>query len=134
LEEAIEKEEDRLKSEVDKILENENYFGFNHAVYSYLSRGIYVDQLRNWMQLFPREQILIIRSEDLLFEDPPTALKRLLQFLKLPSWEPKSYRKINPSDDVPSLNPVTRQRLLDHFEPHNHRLYEFLGVNYGWSK
>jgi len=133
-EEAIENEEDRLKGEVEKILENEHYFSFNHAMYSYLSRGIYIDQLKNWMNVFPCEQILIIRSEDLLFEDPSAALKRLLQFLKLPDWEPRQYWKIDTSGHVPSLNPATRQRLLLQFEPHNRRLYEFLDVNYYWEK
>jgi hypothetical protein len=133
-EEAIENEEGRLKGEVDRILENESYFSFNHAMYSYLSRGIYVDQLKNWMDVFPREQILIIRSEDLLFEDPQAALKRLLQFLELPDWEPRHYWKVDTRDHASSLNPATRQRLLLHFEPHNRRLYQFLDVNYHWEK
>jgi hypothetical protein len=28
--------------------------------------------------------------------------------------------------------PATRQRLESFFEPHNRRLYEHLGVDFGW--
>ena len=30
------------------------------------------------------------------------------------------------------MDPVTRRRLEDYFEPHNQRLYEYLGVDLGW--
>jgi hypothetical protein len=30
------------------------------------------------------------------------------------------------------MNPVTRERLEFFFESHNQRLYEYLGVDFGW--
>jgi hypothetical protein len=30
------------------------------------------------------------------------------------------------------MSPKTRERLKDYFEPHNQRLYEYLGVDFGW--
>jgi hypothetical protein len=30
------------------------------------------------------------------------------------------------------MNPSTRQQLEAYFEPHNQRLYEYLGVDFGW--
>jgi hypothetical protein len=30
------------------------------------------------------------------------------------------------------MNSCTRQRLEAYFEPHNRRLYEILGVDFGW--
>jgi len=30
------------------------------------------------------------------------------------------------------MNPATRQRLKEYFKPHNQRLYEYLGVDFGW--
>jgi hypothetical protein len=32
------------------------------------------------------------------------------------------------------MNPATRKRLIEYFEPHNARLYEYLGVDFGWDK
>ena len=46
---AIEKEAERLNGEAEKILQNENYNSFNHRRFSYLARGIYVDQLKSCM-------------------------------------------------------------------------------------
>jgi hypothetical protein len=30
------------------------------------------------------------------------------------------------------MDPATRRRLEAYFEPHNQRLYEYLGVDFGW--
>ena len=30
------------------------------------------------------------------------------------------------------MDPATRQWLEEYFEPHNQRLYEYLGVDFGW--
>src|SRR5258706_3897640 len=44
-EEAIEHEEERLAGGREKILADEHYTSFNHRHFSYLARGIYLDQL-----------------------------------------------------------------------------------------
>jgi len=30
------------------------------------------------------------------------------------------------------MNPATWRRLEEYFEPHNQRLYEYLGVDFSW--
>jgi hypothetical protein len=67
-EEGIAAEEERLRGEVECMLSHEQYISSNHAHFTYLSRGIYVDQLRNWEKSFGREQMLVLKSED-LFDD-----------------------------------------------------------------
>ena len=32
------------------------------------------------------------------------------------------------------MDPTTRQRLEEYFEPHNERLYEHLGVDFEWQQ
>lgn len=130
-EEAIEKEKQRLQGEAEKMLEDENYYSFNHQHYSYLSRGIYVDQIKVWMNLFSREQILILKSED-LYNDPPTIYNKVIKFLNLSPWELKEYRKYNVGH-YQQMDVAVRKRLIDYFEPHNQKLYEYLGVNFGWD-
>jgi len=132
-EKAIEREEKRLRGEMEKMLEDENYYSYKYRDYSYLTKGIYADQLKTWMKLFPKEQILIMKSED-FFNNPSTIFKRVLEFLNLPSWEPKKYRKHNVGWLLGKMNATTRNRLFDYFEPHNQRLYKYLGVNFGWDK
>ena len=63
-EEAIQSEEERTWQEREKILKDEHYESHTYQHRSYLSRGIYVEQLQAWMHVFPREQFLILKSED----------------------------------------------------------------------
>jgi hypothetical protein len=32
------------------------------------------------------------------------------------------------------MEPATRQRLEEYFEPHNERLYEYLGTDFEWQQ
>lgn len=51
-----------------------------HRVYSYVERGFYADQLERLYALFPREQVLLLRSAD-LDRDPDATLARLCGFV-----------------------------------------------------
>jgi hypothetical protein len=106
----------------------------------YLSRSIYVDHLQRWAEFFPREQMLVLKSED-FFDDPKGTLKTVLAFLDLPEWqfealeirkERKKRDKRNTGGYEQEMDPATRRRLEEYFEPHNRRLYEYLGVDFGW--
>ena len=57
------------------------YPGF-HRVYSYVERGFYGRQLARLLELFPRDQLLIMNSEELKF-DPTVALGRVCDFLAI---------------------------------------------------
>ncbi len=74
-EEAIEAEEERLRGEEARMLENAGYFSFNHQHHSYLSRGVYVDQLERFFRFFDKERMLMLGSED-FFERTSEALGR----------------------------------------------------------
>jgi hypothetical protein len=129
---AIKKEKQRLAGELDKIIKDENYYSFNHQHYSYLSRGIYLDQMKLWMSLFSKEQILILRSES-FYENPSTVYKKALKFLDLPLWEFGNYKKYNVGR-YQNMGTALRKRLVNYFEPHNQRLYKYLGTNFNWDK
>ena len=101
----------------------------------YLSRGVYIDQLLRWSEFFDREQMLVLKSED-FFENPQDTLKLALEFLGLPEWEPGEEElmggKRNEGRYEQEMDPSTRGRLEEYFEPHNKRLYDFLGTDFGW--
>ncbi len=131
-EEAIEAEEARLRDVKDKLLEDEHYDSFEHQRFSYLSRGIYVDQLLSWSKFFSEEQLLVLKSEDLL-ERPEDTFKLVFDFLALPDWEPETWEVRKKGGKYEQkMDPTTRKRLEEYFEPHNRRLYDFLGVDFGW--
>jgi hypothetical protein len=128
---AISKENERLEGELEKIMADGSYSSFNHQHYAYISRGIYIDQLCAWFSTFPRTQILVLKSED-LFSLPQQILSRALDFLDLPGWTLKKAYKVN-SLDYPQMSKITRDRLLDFYRSHNQRLFDFLGIDYGWN-
>jgi hypothetical protein len=108
--------------------------GFDDPDDKHLSRGIYVDHLLRWSEFFPREQMLVLKSED-FFDDPNQTLETVFSFLELPEWEPepsKLENKRNAGRYVDDMDPETRRSLEEYFEPHNRRLYDFLGQDFGW--
>jgi hypothetical protein len=129
-ERAIEAEEERLRGEVERMVQDEHYLSPNHRNYSYLARGLYVDQLSAWSKYFDGTQMLVLKSED-LFRDTPSILRATSDFLKIPYWAPEAYSIPN-RREYTDVSTTVRQRLEDFFRPHNLRLYEYLGVDLGW--
>jgi hypothetical protein len=130
-EEAIEREPERLRGELDRMIRDESYNSTEYRRHSYLARGIYVDQLQAWLRHFDRKQLLVVRSED-YFAAPDVTLRQVLSFLELPAWDPGHYARKNVGRYSP-IDSGLRQRLADYFAPHNARLYEFLGADFGWK-
>ena len=131
-EEALDQEEQRLAGERMRLLHGEGATSFAHREYSYLSRGVYVDQLRQWMEVFPRDQMHIVNSEELLFRSPLPVIaevQRHLGLRPLPPARLKNYSRLSMTD----INETTRSRLLDYFRPHNQRLFEYLGTKFDWE-
>jgi hypothetical protein len=137
-EDALEREEERIGKETEKLLADEHYASFDHSRYSYLARGIYVDQLQCWMSFFPPAQFLLLKSEE-FYADPVAVLEQTSKFLNLSELAPhertKKYKLHNyNSTPYPKMDAATRKRLIEYFEPHNQRLYDFLGMNFDWDK
>jgi hypothetical protein len=124
---ALAQEPERLQG---GLVNDQPTLTYHH--FSYLKRGIYADQITYWLDIFPREQFLILRSED-LFDNPVGIYQQVLAFLGVPAWElPADYAVPNPSKGE-SMLPETRRQLLDYFRPHNQRLYELLGRDFAWD-
>lgn len=51
-----------------------------HRVHSYVERGLYAPQLRRVFALFPRDQVLVLRTDD-LWEQPAPVVSRVLRFV-----------------------------------------------------
>jgi hypothetical protein len=121
-EEAIAAEDGRLSG--DPFIDG------SHQHYSYLARGRYAEQLRNWWKTFPREQMLVLKSED-LFADPETSYGRTLDFLGLARHRLRSYERYNVGE-VEGMGSEVRARLSEYFRPYNEELYELIGGDMGW--
>ncbi len=136
MEEALRDEEELVAREREKILKDEYYYSDEYKHRSYLTKGIYVDQLQEWMRFIPREQFLILKSED-LYKNAVATFKQVLTFLNLPdnelAVEKPDYKQYNTNTYTSKLDAAMRTRLVEYFKPHNARLYEFLGVDLGWD-
>jgi hypothetical protein len=128
---ALDAEGDRINEEVKKIQINEYYYSMNHQKYSYLARGLYVDQLQRWMTYYAKDQFLILKSED-FFNDPAKILYDTTQFLGISKLERESFKAYN-QKTYSEMGVQTRRFLSNYFEPHNQRLYDFLGKDLGWE-
>jgi hypothetical protein len=130
--EAMDQEPARLAPEIERLTRDDTYKSAAHRRFSYLSRGVYADQLEAWFRLFPREQILVIRSED-FFEEPAATVAQVFRFLGLPSTQSSEFRRFN-AGDYGEMDPAINARLTEYFAPHNQRLYDLLGRDLGWPR
>lgn len=130
-EEALEAEKSRLAGIEEKIIADDSFPLSSHRAYSYIGRGMYADQLARWFKHFPRQQFLIMRSED-FFKDPAEVCARIHRFLGLEQWDLGEHKNANPGG-YPQINPQTRQLLVEFFRPHNQRLYEMIDEDFGWN-
>lgn len=98
---------------------------------AYVARGIYEGQLRRWHALFPRSQLLVIRSET-LFTDPVVALEKVWRHLGLdavPTPDALARNQRQYREPVPEH---VMERLRTFYRPHNQALYEYLAEDLGW--
>lgn len=130
-EKAIQKEKKRINKAKENMLRDENFNSSFYRRHSYLSRGIYVDQLRAFKYYFRRNQILVLKSED-FFENPQHVLNRVCRFLELPKHNFTNFSVFN-RRQYSSMDPSTRKELVEFFKPHNKRLYKFLDEDFGWD-
>jgi len=130
-EEALEREPIRLDGEVDALLMDEKHHrSFPRYRWSYLAMGRYAEQLERWFTYFPREQFLILFSED-LDRDPEGTFRKVWDFLEVPDHPlPEKQRRTVGRYDP--MKPETRSWLEDYFRPHDDRLAELLGTDLPW--
>jgi hypothetical protein len=70
-----------------------------HREFSYVERGFYGEQLEQLFALFPREQALVLRAEDLR-ADPAAALAAVRRFLGLPQAPPPAPHEVHVGQDI----------------------------------
>ena len=82
--------------------------------------------------VLPREQFHFMTLEDIA-EDQQQAMDGVHRFLQLP---PHRYEDLRPLHTAAydSIAPEARAQLTEYFRPHNERLYELLGIDFGWEQ
>lgn len=109
--------------------------------------------LHRWLEVFPRQQILIVNGDQLI-EDPLSQLQRIETFLGIPHRitsnnfyfnETKGFYCLrNDSSDKclretkgrkhPHVDPMVITKLRRYFADHNQKFYELIGEDLGWPE
>jgi len=146
-EQAIKKESERINESFEelknkKFIDNDNFALYflrlmtfktkNYFKFSYLHSGKYYEHLKNWMSIFPKKQLLIIKSED-FFYDPKNIFKHVQDFLDLPYFDLGLYDRHFEIKYQP-MNYNLRKSLKEYFEPYNSKLYKYLSIDFQWEQ
>jgi len=104
---------------------------------AYFSRGLYAEHLVRFFARFPREQILVLRYEDIVArpEDIAAAFQRLVGVAEIPGLA-RDLGPINATKDSPPelVSKVLRHRLAERYSAANARLESLLGFNFdSWN-
>jgi hypothetical protein len=123
VEKEIEEISNKEESENNRFLSNKN---------KYLERGLWFEQLEPWFKLFPKQNILILSTED-FGKDSNHIFNIIFKFLNLKKFlieNPKKLRKAN----YPKLDQKTREKLIDFYKSYNLKFYNLVGKDFQWEK
>jgi hypothetical protein len=129
-EDALGAEDERLRGEVERLSADPKAFSFAWWNHTYASRGLYADQLELWFELFPREQVLALTTDE-LGARPAETYATVLSFLGATPHALDSYPRVF-DRDYPPMREETRTALTARFAEPNRRLEELLGRPLGW--
>ena len=130
--ESIENEIQVIERENQKILETPGYYSYVHQRHSYLSRGLYYDQLVNVYDLFDKNQVKVLIAEE-MYEDPESVFFDALNFLELPLIELEEYQVYNKTTYT-GRDIEIENKLIDFYSESNTKLEKLLGMTLPWKK
>lgn len=99
----------------------------------YLMRGLYADNLEQWMEFFPRNQMLFLESEE-LFSNPADVVDEALKFLGLKSFGEEGWPVFKKGRYVEKMDGSLREELRAFYEEPNRRLVELTGKDWSWAQ
>ncbi|GAX74882.1 hypothetical protein CEUSTIGMA_g2328.t1 [Chlamydomonas eustigma] len=113
-----------------------------HPAAGLVRRGLYVHQLKWWLQHFKPEQLLVISHKE-MYEDPDIIIEKVMDFLKLDPQKRKRNKKVaedsgwslpKPKNLIKMYSRVLTE-LYQYYQQPNKELYRLLATlpNNGWK-
>jgi len=100
--------------------------------------GIYINVIKKWHTYFPKENLLILKSED-WYLDPHETLKQIYEFLGIKEIYPNKILRADPwiaskeKYGYPEI-PINIKKWLDDFyRPYNRQLTKYLDRDFEWG-
>ncbi len=128
---AIDAEADRLEGEEARMLADPGYQSFAHQHYSYVDQGRYARGLRRWMEAYPANQLLVLRSED-FYADPAAVYAQTLGFLGLRLHTLDAFKAWNMKPKE-AIDPEIVARLRLELAPDIAELEQLVGRSMSWT-
>jgi tetratricopeptide (TPR) repeat protein len=124
--------ESAIQSELKLIQEAKE---FNRQVmdqsdHGYLGKSLYYYFIQEWLNVFPREQLLILTNED-LDKNAAVTMKRVYKFLDVEDYT-TSFDTRHNVGTYSAVNQDIYDQLSEFYQPYNHRLEEILGMQFNW--
>ncbi|MCW8840753.1 MAG: sulfotransferase domain-containing protein [Gammaproteobacteria bacterium] len=131
-EEALAQEELRVAEEKERLLHDPAFIAKKFRHFSYAERGMYVQQIKRWLNYFSREQMLILESEQ-FWQSPETTFSRIFEFLGVESISLPVKKKYNTGNYSKGMDPQTHEQLVKLYQPFNEELFDYLGERFDWE-
>lgn len=131
LEEALDREAERLGGEEARICADHRYRGYDHEHHSYVARGRYAEQLQRLFAHVDRDRVLVLQSEA-YYADTAGHLEQVCRHIGIPPVRPDGSSRNGYRYERPA-GPLV-ERLAREFEPHNEALFELLGRRFDWTR
>lgn len=97
--------------------------------FSYVERGFYGDQLDRLFQIFPREQVLFLKADDLR-TDPNTVLAQVCAYLGAPPPPRTEPRSVHVGQEMGGLDPADEAHLRAIYARDLLRLKALTGISF----
>ncbi len=127
-EDALAAEENRLSGWYEKIEREEVADSLAFRQFSYVTRGLYAEQIERWLRHFPSEQFLFLKAED-MFASPQECLANVHRFLGLRSLPLRDGKPQNQLEYA-RMDTAVREQLERVFAGPNADLKRLTGI--GW--
>jgi len=97
-------------------------------------RGVYYPQVKRYMDLFGKENVLVLGFRDVTGSNQVLALNSVLTFIGLPTsdWKFLKAEQRNKSRHQEIIPPVMEEKLRMFYDRHNQQLFELIGRKPNW--
>ncbi len=100
---------------------------------TFLSPGIYLNQLKKWSAAYPKNQLKVITTNE-LDQQPQLVLNQLSDYLEIPHYEYGDFlnQRFNQAPSA-VIDLDIKKELQNFYKPFNQELSEFLGKELTWD-
>ena len=129
IEAALLKEDERLNNAIT----NKNYTDPAFRTHSYQARGLYWQQIQNFLQYFDKEQMMFINSDD-FFNETAQTMKQVFTFLGIDkNYNIQDLSPKNIGKKKTTVSNEVYQQLSEYYRIPNQELYKGIKQTFDWK-